>query len=56
MKKKTVYAVTYRDDNGKKHLTFVEGYSSVRFIQDRFYNVTFESTVTYCHNICNIDF
>jgi len=46
--KTVVYMVTYQDDNKKTHLTFVKGFSSVRFIKNRFENVRFEATDKYC--------
>ena len=45
--KKVVYMVTYFDDNRKQHITFVEGFSAVRFLEDRFNDVYFEKTETY---------
>ena len=45
--KKVVYMVTYFDDNRKQHITFVEGFSAVRLLEDRFNNVYFEKTETY---------
>ena len=45
--KKVVYMVTYKDDQHRTHLTFVEGFSAVRFLEDRFDNVYFEPTDTY---------
>ena len=47
--KKAVYMVTYKDDQHRTHLTFVEGFSAVRFLEDRFDNVYFETTETYPH-------
>ena len=48
MKIKTaVYMVTYKDDQHRTHLTFVEGFSAVRFLEDRFDDVYFEPTDTY---------
>lgn len=47
--KKVVYMVTYLDDNRKQHLTFVEGFSAVRYLEDRFDNVYFERTENYNH-------
>ena len=44
--KKVVYMVTYFDDDRKQHITFVEGFSAVRFLEDRFNNVYFEKTET----------
>ena len=42
--KKVVYMVTYLDDENRKHMTFVEGFSAVKFLEDRFTNVYFERT------------
>jgi len=47
--KKVVYMVTYKDDRHKTHITFVEGFAAVRFLEDRFSNVYFEATETYPH-------
>lgn len=40
--KAILYMVTYKDDFNKKHITFVRGYSEVRFLEERFGNVHFE--------------
>lgn len=40
--KEMVYMVTYLDDTNKKHLTFVKGFSAVKFLEDRFSSVYFE--------------
>ena len=40
--KAIVYMVTYKDDFNKKHITFVKGFSQVRFLEDRFGTVYFE--------------
>lgn len=40
--KTIIYMVTYKDDFNKKHITFVEGFSQVRFLEDRFGTVYFE--------------
>ena len=45
-----VYMVTYRDDDNKMHMTFVRGFSAVRFIENRFDNVHFEVTDQYYQN------
>lgn len=45
--KETIYMVTYVDDYHKKHITFVKGFSSVKFLEDRFDNVFFERTELY---------
>lgn len=41
--KKQVYAVTYKDDTGRKHITFVKGLSEVRFLEDRFEKIQYET-------------
>ena len=45
--KKIVYMVTYVDDKHKTHITFVQGYSAIRMLEERFNNVYFESTDVY---------
>lgn len=40
--KAVVYMVTYKDDFNKKHITFVKGYSQVKFLEERFGIVHFE--------------
>lgn len=47
--KKVVYMVTYKDDRHKTHMTFVEGFSAVKFLKDRFSEVYFEITNTFPH-------
>jgi len=39
-----IYMVIYKDDNKQKHMIFVKGYSSVKFLKDRFGDVYFEQT------------
>ena len=39
-----VYMVIYQDDRNQKHMTFVKGYSSVKFLKDRFGEIYFEQT------------
>lgn len=46
-KKDVVYMVTYVDDSKQSHMTFVQGFSSVRFLEDRFNKVNFEVTENY---------
>ena len=46
-KKEVVYMVNYKDDDNKKHITFVKGYSQVKFLEDRFGTVKFEKTEIY---------
>lgn len=46
-KKEVIYMVTYVDDDKRKHLSFIKGFSNVRFLEDRFENVTFEKTEAY---------
>ena len=41
---KVVYMVTYLDDFNKKHITFVESLSDVKFLEDRFGTIYFEKT------------
>lgn len=36
--------VSYKDDNGMKHLTFVKKYSEIKFFKNRFDEVSFEIT------------
>ena len=45
--KEVVYMVTYRDDNKTKHITFVKGFSEVRFLEDRFGYIDYEPTIKY---------
>ena len=40
--KEVTYMVTYLDDYKRKHITFVRGFSAVRFLEARFDNVFFE--------------
>lgn len=47
IRKKIVYMVTYIDDEHRKHITFVEGFNAVRFLEDRFDTVWFEKTENY---------
>ena len=47
--KKVVYMVTYKDDFHKTHITFVEGFSAVKFLEERFSEVYFETTEIYPH-------
>ena len=42
--KEVTYMVTYLDDYKRKHITFVKGFSAVRFLEMRFDNVFFERT------------
>lgn len=39
---KIIYMVTYYDDNRQKHITFVENFSAVRFLEERFYTIDYE--------------
>lgn len=39
-----VYMVIYKDDRNQKHMAFVQGYSSVKFLKDRFGEIYFERT------------
>ena len=45
--KEVVYMVIYFDDAKQKHITFVKGFSAVKFLEERFGNVYFERTETY---------
>ena len=42
-----IYMVEYLDDVNQKHMTFVEGFSAVRFLEDRFGWVYYEVTENY---------
>ena len=42
--KEVIYMVTYTDDDKKRHMAFVKGFSSVRFLEERFDRVRFERT------------
>ena len=46
------YVVEYKDDFNVKHITYVQNFSGIRFLQDRFdrRNVTFEPVVRNEHN------
>ena len=46
-RKKVIYMVTYIDDEHRKHITFVEGFNAVKFLESRFDNVWFEITESY---------
>lgn len=46
-KREVVYMVNYKDDDNKKHISFVKGYSQVKFLEDRFGTVKFERTEIY---------
>lgn len=45
--KEVVYMVIYLDDEKRKHMTFVKGFSAVKFLEERFGNIYFERTETY---------
>lgn len=47
--KTVVYMVTYKDDSHRTHITFVKGFSAVKFLEERFSEVYFETTETYPH-------
>ena len=53
--KKIVYLVTYKDDQHRTHMTFVEGFSAVRFLEERFTDVYFELADHYptCEQNCS---
>ena len=42
--KAVVYMVTYKDDQHRTHMTFVKGFSAVKFLEERFSDVYFENT------------
>lgn len=42
-----MYVVYYKDDNHKQHMTFVKSFKDVKFIQERFGFVTYETTQTF---------
>lgn len=42
-----IYMVEYFDDVNQKHMTFVKGFSAVRFLEDRFGWVHYEVTENY---------
>lgn len=43
-KKEIIYMVQYTDDDNRKHIAFVKGFSAVRFLEDRFGAIYFEKT------------
>lgn len=45
--KEVVYMVIYFDDAKRKHMTFVKGFSAVKFLEERFGKIYFEQTETY---------
>ena len=49
MKKRkfVVYMVTYKDDFHRTHITFVQNFSSVKFLAERFGEIHFEVTDKY---------
>ena len=49
--KDVVYMVTYRDDKKTKHITFVKGFSEVRFLEDRFGHIDYEPTIKYRRSV-----
>ena len=54
--KNVVYMVTYNDDNKQQHLTFVQGFSAVKFLEDRYDRVNFEVTDNYVRETDEDDF
>lgn len=38
-----LYLVVYKDSHKRKHMTFVEGLSAVRFLEDNFKNIYYKS-------------
>lgn len=52
-KREVVYMVTYQDDRNQKHITFVKGFSAVRFLEERFGRVEYE--ITECYARCEAE-
>ena len=44
---KVIYMVTYFDDEKQKHIYFVNGFSAVKFLEERFGNIHFEQPEKY---------
>jgi len=42
-----IYMVEYIDDENQKHITFVKGFSGVRFLEERFGWIHYEVTENY---------
>lgn len=42
-----IYMVEYLDDVNQKHITFVKGFSEVRFLEERFGWIHYEVTENY---------
>ena len=42
-----IYMVEYVDDENQKHITFVKGFSEVRFLEERFGWIHYEVTENY---------
>ena len=42
-----IYKVEYVDDETQKHITFVKGFSEVRFLEERFGWIHYEVTENY---------
>lgn len=38
-----MYIVYYKDDDNKRHMAFVKNYGEVKFIKERFGDITVES-------------
>ena len=55
MTKDVIYMVNYVDDNKVKHITFVKGFSAVRFLENRFNTVSFEKTDTFIRDTSHED-
>ena len=45
--REVIYVVTYLDDRNQKHLITVKGFSSVRFLEERYGKVFYEVTENY---------
>ena len=41
------YMVYYKDDFGKRHLTFVNSFTEINFIKTRFFDVTYEVCASF---------
>ena len=42
-----IYMVEYLDDVNQKHITFVKGFSAVKFLEERFGWIHYEVTENY---------
>lgn len=50
MDNKIAYLVKYVDDDNKNHITFVKGFSSIKFLENRFGNIFFEKIDSFEFN------